>query len=102
MENDFETEEGCFFFIEMEINPKATMMFGTSYQQIGAYVNPEKVHYDFAKIVNFINGKFPGSSIVAKKDVCKEVPESVEISTPEMWISKIQISCIDHRGETKH
>ena len=103
MENDyFDTEEGCFFFIEMEVNPKATMMFGSSYQQLGAYVNPHKVHYDFTALVSFINGKFPGSYIVSKKDLSKDVAEAVEILTPEMWISKIQVSCIDHRGETKH
>jgi hypothetical protein len=96
-----EDTSGCFFFIEMHVNPNATMMFGSSYQQLGAYDSVNKVYYDFAKIVNFINEKFPGSYIVNKK-VSKEVTESVEILTSEMWISKIQVSCIDHRGETKH
>lgn len=97
-----EDTAGCYFFIEMHVNPQATSMFGSSYQQLGAYDNANKVYYDFAKIVNFINEKFPGSYIITKKDLSKDVTESVEILTSEMWISKIHVSCVDHRGETKH
>jgi len=102
MENDIDDESGCYFYIEMLVNPEATTMFGLPYQQLGAYVNPDRVHYDFTKIVSFINDKFPGSVIIPKKDLSKDVAEAVEIKNSEMWISKIQVSCVDHRGETKH
>lgn len=99
--------QGCYYFIELEINPKhAVYDYGDRAernQKFGAYASPGKVHEDFFKIVTLVNSKFPGSYVVYGEDVENDVAETaVILDQDDDWLSRVRISCVDHRNETKH
>lgn len=108
MLTDVDPIDGKFFYIEVEVNPKDPGPFkGNEKQHAGAYATPEDARQDFSSVVLFVNNKFPGSTIIRKKNLPEDVEEAVDIvrigeDSAVTVLSQIRISCIDHRGHTKH
>lgn len=106
-----EARMGRYFFIEMEVNPNSQcipiMLKGSERQQAGAYIDPDDARRDFSSIVLFLTSSFPGSTIVRMRDLPDDIEEAVDIikigDNEEVTVlSHVRISCIDHRGHTKH
>ena len=108
MLSDIDDIDGRFFYIEMDVNPKNPGPFkGLERQHAGAYHSPEEAMQDFSNIVLYVNNKFPGSQIIKKGNLPENVEQAVDIVRIEnnssvTVLSQIRISCIDHRGHTKH
>lgn len=106
-----ETEQhipGRYFYIEFEANPDYPGPFrGQERQRAGAYSTVDEAKKDFANVVLFVNRKFPGSRVVHRYDLSEDIEEAVDLvqiedNTPVRILSHVRITCVDHRGQTKH
>lgn len=99
---------GRYFYIEFEANPEDPGPFkGQERQRAGAYATATDARRDFQNVVLFVSSKFPGSRALPIQDLPDDIEEAVDLVRVEgervvKVLSHVRITCIDHRGQTKH